>query len=286
MSGTVRWFEEEQRLFHKNKELIRKALQSCENDMGYYEAMGEIHLLENELNKAMNKHSQLLEACMALQSQTDEMIAASKLNRIKMAFDFRKMLTDMMKKDDISGLEFFVRPLLKPAVRKCFSLTMIDNLLSFKGDMGEIAEKESEAKYDENYRYPDELEEQRISDNYALLMESLLAFASQRKQFDLKEFNDSLRSRLGTKVFESADYYSFIVHLCQKKDYDLAQTIRKPDTFLEEMLRDLSKRSETFVKKFGVMQLTLQFTDEKIMLGNHEIENIIFENKLYGNEEV
>ncbi len=279
MSGTVKWFEDEQRLFKKNKELIDKALKSCENDIGYYEAMEDIYHLENELNKAMNKHSELLEACIALQSQTDELIAASKLNRIRMAFDFKKTLSELMRRDDITRLESFIIPLFKPAVRKTFSLPLIDNMLTCKNDNGEIAEKTEDTEYEENFKYPDELEEDRIHSNYSLLIEALFALAEREKSFDLIRYNEVLREQFGDKALFSADYYSFIVHLCQKNVYDMTVTLQKPDTFLEEMICECARQNEEFTKKYGKLQLHLTFTQDKLMTGNHETQNIIFGNE-------
>lgn len=275
MSGTVKWFEEEQKLFEKNKELIRQALKNCENDVSYHAALEDIYLLEDELNKAMNKHTKLLEACVLLQRQTDEIIAASKLNRIKMAFDFRKMLSQLMQQNDVTPLEAMIRPLLKPAVRKTFSLSLLDNLLGYKGDQGEAAEK-TVTQQEENFRYPDEWEDERIFHNYLLFFEVLLEMVKQLSQFDLHRFNEALAVRLGEKVLVSADYYSFLVHLCQKKDYCMAQTIEKPDTFLEEMIRDYARQEEGFEEKVRQISFSLTFTGEAIKNGAQETENILF----------
>ena len=37
-------------------------------------------------------------------------------------------------------------------------------------------------------------------------------------------------------IFKNSDYYSFLVHLCQKKEYDLSKLQEHQDTFFEGML--------------------------------------------------
>ena len=43
--------------------------------------------------------------------------------------------------------------------------------------------------------------------------------------------------QLGEQVVRNGDYYSFLVHLAQKKEYKVTQIIAKPDTFLEEAVK-------------------------------------------------
>lgn len=118
----MKWFEEEQKLFHRNKQLIDRALRTGEQDNRYFEAMDDIYHLEVQLNHAMKKHGELLSACMELQKRTDEIITGTKLNRLKRSFDFRKGLADIMAADNTELLEAFMLPFRKPAIHKIFSL--------------------------------------------------------------------------------------------------------------------------------------------------------------------
>ena len=105
---TVKWFEEEQKLFDKNKQLIEQALRASEDDNKFYEAMEDIYHLESELNRAMNKHSELLNACMVMQKKADEMVEQAKFNRLRSTFDFRKVIKDMIEKDDTKNLDLLI----------------------------------------------------------------------------------------------------------------------------------------------------------------------------------
>lgn len=283
MNNTVKWFEEEQKLFKKNKELVDKALKSCESDAGYYAAMEDIYHLERELNRAMNKHSELLEACMALQGKTDEIIVNSKLNRIRSSFDFRKMLSELIRLDEPDKLEYYILPLLKLSVKKTFSLSLIDNMLTYKSDDTESAEKIKENQYEENYKYPDELEDDRIFENYKVFLNLLFEMITGLKSFDLASFNERLTDRLGIRALNSGDYYSFIVHLCQKKVYDISEILQKPETFLEEMIcrifeenREENQGDGTEINQYKTLSFEIEFSEDTIKIGDNETANIVF----------
>lgn len=267
---TVQWFEEEQKLFKKNKQLIGQALRAGENDNAYYEAMEDIRLMESELNRAMNKHSELLNACMMLQSKADEMVTKAKFNRLRSSFDFRKVLSDMMDSDKGDKLELFVKPLLRLNTRKTFSLTLLDNLLNLKPDNSEDKEKVNQMEYNENFRYDDEIEEERIAGNYRVFLEELFQMLLKKSVFDLKEYNEVLVEKYGGPVITNADYYSFLVHLCQKSDYDMSEIREKPDTFLEEFMHSMAE------EKYKYVSFQIEFLDEELMLQGNEVKNIRF----------
>ncbi|MBQ3666098.1 MAG: hypothetical protein II919_08345 [Lachnospiraceae bacterium] len=285
MDHTVKWFDEEQKLFKKNKELVNKALKSCESDMGYYAVMEEIYHLESELNKVIHKHSELLSACIALQEKTDEIIVRSKLGRIRSSLDFRKMLSELIKADDADKLQYYIQPLLKMAVKKTFSLTLLDNMLTYKPDDSEDAQKVQENEYDEDFRYPDEIEEERIFDNCSVLLELLFEMLMEQESFDLISYNAYLTEKLGSKCLLSADYYSFIVHLCQKNSYDIEETLKKPDTFLEDIICRNFENHQSRFEKYKGLKFEIQYmgnmteqnhaNDNIIRIGKYEISNLI-----------
>lgn len=279
MNTTVKWFDEEQKLFEKNKELVEKALKSCENDAGYYAAMEDIYHLESELNRAMNKHSELLRACTSLQAKTDEVVVSAKLNRIRSTFDFRKVLSTMIQMNHAENLEFFIKPLFKPALRKRLSLTLLDNMLTYKADDKETAEKIKENKYNDNFKYEDEIEEERIYENYSLFTEVLFNTLIENGTFTLVEYNHALAEVCGENVLNHADYYSYLVHLCQKKSYDIITTLEKPDTFLEELICRRFEENQDRYKKYRYLAFELMFNGETVRIDENEMADIIFERR-------
>lgn len=279
MDNTVKWFDDEQKLFEKNKELVDKALKNCENDAGYYVAMEDIYHLERELNVAMNKHSKLLEACMSLQTKIDEIVVNAKLNRLRSVFDFKKALSELVKKGEADRLEAFIMPLLKLGIKKSFSFTVLDNMLTYKVDDAEPAEKALVEDYQEKFRYPDELEEDRIYDNYSIFLDMLFRLLLEREHFELREYNERIMAGYGEDILKNADYYSFIVHLCQKKEYDIDVTLKKPDTFLEEIICKRFEENEKDMKKYKYLSFELIFTEDIIKTENNETANIIFERR-------
>lgn len=279
MNNTVKWFDEEQKLFEKNKELVEKALKSCENDAGYYAAMEDIYHLESELNRAMNKHNELLGACTSLQAKTDEIVVSAKLNRIRSTFDFRKMLSELIRMDNMENLELFTKPLFRPAIRKSFSLTLLDNLLTYKTDDKETAEKIKENEYNDDFKYEDELEEDRIYEDYSIFITVLFDLLIEKEKFSLVEYSEVLAEKCGENVLKHVDYYSFLVHLCQKKSYDMIATLEKPDTFLEELICRGFEKNKDRQKKYRYLAFELTFNGETIQIEDNEVADIIFERR-------
>lgn len=273
MENTVKWFEDEQKLFKKNKELVDKALKNCESDEKYYSAMEDIYHLERELSRAMNKHSELLAACMVLQSKTDELVINAKLNRLRPTFDFRKVLSDMVASGDTTNLSMVVAPLLKLGVKKRFSLPVIDNLLNLKMDDEEKAEKVKEGEAVKDFKFADEIEDKRINDNYEIFLDILFEMVLEMESFSLKQYIERLEERLGNRAVFNSDFYSFLVHLCQKKEYEIDKTLEKPDTFLEENICSIFEKKKDY-KKYTYLNFILEFTNEPIALGENEILNI------------
>lgn len=279
MENTTKWFEEEQKLFKKNKELIDKALKNCESDERYYAAMDDIYHLERELNKAMNKHSELLKACMMLQSKADELVINAKLNRLRSTFDFRKILSELINEKDTSNMEIFVKPLLKLGVKKTFSFSMLDNMLTYKAEENEKGEKINNNEEAKEFKYLDEIEEERIYNNYKMIIDVVLDLIVEKDSFTLIDLNNKLTKIYGDSAIRNVDYYSFLVHLCQKKFYEMDKTLEKPDTFLEEMICRIFKENITEYKKYTYVSFEISFNDDKIRIGENEVADIIFERR-------
>lgn len=276
---TVKWFDEEQKLFDKNKQLIEQALRAGEEDNKFYEAMEDIYRLESELNRAMNKHSELLNACTILQAKADEMVVQAKFNRLKSSFDFRKVLSDMIKSDNTDNLNLFTKPLLKLNVKKTFSLTLLDNMLNMRTEAMEDGEKINENKYDENFKYDDEIEDDRISENHRIFLMILFDMLIANEEFDLMQYNEELVKKLGKNVLKNGDYYSFVTHLCQKSLYDMSEVIEKPDTFLEGFMKKVITE-ESGGAKYKYLTFRIDFLEDNEILENmgNEIVNVHFRN--------
>ncbi len=125
LSTGLYWFDEEQRLFQTNKELIDKAMEktqkqrlSDEETGNYRETLGEIHRLDVELKKASQKHSELLNATTQLQIQADEIIAQKKKQRFRNAMDFTDLQKKVIEKNDASILKALVEPLFGLNIHK------------------------------------------------------------------------------------------------------------------------------------------------------------------------
>ena len=276
MEHTVKWFDEEQKLFKKNKELVDAALRSCDNDKSYYAAMDDIFKLESELNRAMLRHSELLSACVSLQNRVDDMIRKNKLSRIRMSFDFRKVMATMIQKDDITVLKSLAEPLFQLGVKKTFSLSLLDNMLNYKNDGEEENEKIKSAREDRDFKYPDELEDERIRHNYYIFLRIFFQCLEQQQEFYLTDFNQRLTELLGERVLEHGDYFSFLTHLSQKESYNLKQIRQKPDTFLEGIMRDyLEKTADVPI---ATETFELFFEDNIVELGENNITNILVRN--------
>ncbi len=297
METGTKWFEEEQRLFQKNSQLIRFALEKAEADQKrgeyqsqYYKAMEEIYTLEQEMKKAIVRHGELLQACMDLQKKADELVSHSKLHALRPTFDFHKMVQSLMEQERADKLEYFVEPLLKLNIRKTFQLRMIDEMLTYRPEKEEAAEVVVK-KQEEDYIYEDEIEDNRIAHNFQIITKILLDMLLEKKEFTLEEFcenqavaalgreiqSDMAGSEISNGMEEqestggaaglqnsllwNGDFYTFLIHLSQKKEYNMEEVRRTPDTFLEESLCSFLQKDEN--ARYRQMHITLEMLPDK-----------------------
>ncbi|WP_167957157.1 hypothetical protein [Anaerosporobacter faecicola] len=246
----MRWFDEEQKLFQKNTELIRKAVEKAElssKDEGatdaYRRSLQEVHDLEKELLKAIGKHNELLTDCIDLQKKADEMLRTAKFNKLRATFDFRDYEGKIRAKQDTSMLKLIVEPLLLPNIRKTWNLSGIEDLITYPQNAEEQAEKVEETETT-NYQYEDEEADKRIHRNFVSIARTLFDQLLVKERFDLRAFNRKLEIKYFDDIFRNSDYYSFFVHLCQKREYRLWEIEKEPDTFLEGIIADLLRLPE------------------------------------------
>ena len=251
VNDITKWFDEEQRLFKKNSELIEKALQKAELDKKgkenarFFAMMDEIYTLELEIKKAMYKHSELLSLCTTLQLQADEIVKKSKLSTLRNSFDFTHAMNKMMENDNVEAMEALIKPLLQLNIKKQFSLAQTENLINLKGENQEETEAVIRGE-EEAYVYEDELEEERISNNFEFIVRVLLEKLKKEHTFSLGQLNEELTETFGAGVLKNADYYTFLVHMCQKDTYSVKEIREKPDTFFEEIVHDILQRQNDY----------------------------------------
>ena len=281
-STGIKWFSDEQKLFKKNSEAIEAALAKAKNDgteessASYMRTAGEIYKLDTELKVAMNNHARLLAACTELGIMADEMVKKAKLSRLRPRFDFRTTLDKMIKADDATLLFSMVRPLLGINLKKTMPLVRIEDLLTFKGEAEEKAEKISNEEV-ADIVFEDELEDERIRENYRTLMYILLKKLKASTSITLKQFNSEIESIFGRELFSNGDYYSFLIHLCQKKLYRISTGKAGEETFLDDMICEYAKDKE--FSDFVDMQFELRLSDgnEENLVLSGENESDTFE---------
>lgn len=68
--------------------------------------------------------------------------------------------------------------------------------------------------------------------------------AKRKKTVMFTEYNEQVRNILSDKVLENGDYYTFLIHLCEKKEYVLEQGEASEDTFLDAMIKEYMNEPE------------------------------------------
>ncbi len=232
---SVCWFDEEHDLFMKNTRLIAGAM-SMLSPVDQIKNKEEIFLLDSELKRAMAMHSELLSECMDLRRKVDSMMEQGTLNAIRPVVYFRQFLETALAKDDVEQLKLLAEPLFQAKKKKMFDLKRLDEMLALRRGMDEERE-EIESEEEADYVYDDELEEQRISSNYRILVRELFAMLKKTDCFTLREWNEQLEVRYGQKIFANGDYYSFLVNMCQKHEIVIRDAVRHPATNFEAVLK-------------------------------------------------
>ena len=234
----MRWFDEEEKLFKKNKDFIEGALAKMEAEPvqseSYYRTLKEIYELDSQLQIAMTRHGQLLSACTQMQQMTEEAVKRAKLGRLRSHIHFGALLTDLIRSDNAGLLEQLLSPVVLPHIKKRFTLDSLDEALTVKPKQAEAAEKVEEEPPQE-IQFADEMEDQRIRKNYTFLMNNLLAAFEKRDTFTLSEFGAAMSRMYSPDILKNADYYSFFVNLCQKQEYVIGGQTEN-ESFLDDIL--------------------------------------------------
>ncbi|MBR6222293.1 MAG: hypothetical protein IKQ71_02520 [Lachnospiraceae bacterium] len=269
MDTAAKWFKEEQKLFTKNKKLIEQAIKTAETGKGGEDSkslMGsfdDIELLDTELKKTIKKHSDLIGETVALQGAADKIIGRAKLRRLKSVFDFRDTMLKIkgINEPDIFG--HILAPYFLPKLEKSFSLKQIDNLLTYRQDLSDKAEKVIKEEADIDFKYEDELVDMRIATNFSLMFCELLKRVSKKKEISLRELNGIYEIKFGNEIFKNGDYYSFIAHLAGKEIYDMKKILEKQDTFLEGIV--VEKMTDAEKREFSDICFTVNYEPDEVI---------------------
>ncbi|MBR1598382.1 MAG: hypothetical protein IJ661_05610 [Lachnospiraceae bacterium] len=309
METVAKWFDEESRLFEKNRALIDKAFSKANsggfaeggagdsqaddyigihnadgtvdnagsvkqggNSSGFGGGVGinrnntvlaEIHKLDTELKKTIIRHGELIRETIQLQNIADEMIGRAKLRKLRPVFDFRNALNTCMKEDAPHKLSMMVMPLFLPKLTKSFNVESIDWMLESRADSSDYGEKVEKKELDPDFRYDDEIEEERINGNYGRLFEELLEQLWKHGHTTLSELMAIYEIKFGKEIYTNGDVYSFLVHLAQKDRYDMGKMQDKQDTFLEGIV--MESLSSPKKDQYGKMVFTITYNEEEVL---------------------
>lgn len=273
----IRWFDEEQKLFIKNKELIEAALKRAESEKvsgdatQFYRTSNEIYRLDTELKIAMNNHSELLKACTELGIKADEIIRKSKLSRLRSRFDFKSVLDKITRDDRPDVLQYVIEPFFSLNIKKTFDLEKIEDMLSYRPEAREKAEV-IENKEEREIVFDDEIADERFKKNSRTLFLILLRELKQKKEITLGEYNEIIENILSTAVFDNGDYYGFLIHLCEKNEYILSDSDATEDTFLDALIKEYMGENDfaEFVGMHFVLELA-RGNEEELRINDNAV---------------
>lgn len=268
----LKWFEEEQKMFASNKELIDQAMQIA----SAHQSAKEIYAMDAELKKAMKRHGDLLSISTELQVQADEMITRAKQSRFRQRADFNRLREVFLEADNTKGLEELIQPLFALNTRKTMEFSRLDHMLDYKPEERHEREKIEEAE-EKVYIYEDEIEDRRIEVNYRYFLKVLFQCLLEKDSVDLQYLRRLYKLKFGEEIYQSGDFYGFFVHISQKATYDLSAVAEHQDTFLEGIMAKCMEEPE--FEPYKKIKFKLIFDHETVMqpLELFEMTNIIFE---------
>lgn len=267
MATVAKWFDDESKLFEKNRALIDKAFSKANSEGesidGGNAVLLEIHRLDTELKRTIIRHGELIRETIELQNIADEMIGRAKVRKLRPVFDFRNALNMCMKADAPEMLSVMINPLFMPKLAKSFNAESIDRMLESKADNKDYGEKIEKKELDPDFKYDDEIEEERINGNYTRLFEELLEQLWKHGNTTLSALMAIYEIKFGKEIYGNGDVYSFLVHLAQKDRYDMSMMASKQDTFLEGIVMD--KMSTPKREQYGKMVFEISFNEEEVL---------------------
>ncbi|HEY5524326.1 MAG TPA: hypothetical protein VIK26_03200 [Clostridium sp.] len=281
-NNSMKWFDEEQGLFDKNRKLIEVALErieenaSLDKEEDFLKNREYIYNLETEIKRAISKHSELLNSSTDLKIKSDEIIKKVTLNKLKMSFDFKTVYEKTLLLDNVELLKYLMNPLLKIKFNKTFNLKNTDELLTYRPNNEEEIE---EVTFDEEIEYTslDDIEDERIAHNFIIFMNLLMKCLLEKGEFSLREFNQYLVEKFKGDILKNGDYYSFVLHIAQKSYYNISNLREDEKTIFDKIIINIltSKNHNEFIGlKFKVTPIP---EDEIEISSLFKITNIKFE---------
>ncbi len=262
METVAKWFDDESKLFEKNRTLIDKAFKKANGENGSA-MLKEIHKLDTELKKTIIRHGELIKETMDLQNIADEMISRAKLRKLRPVFQFSRAFNQTIQADMPGQLKLLLEPLFMPRLNKSFAVECIDRMLESRVDRQDYGEKLEKKEVDANYIFEDEVEANRIAANYGKLFGELLEQLWKHTKTSLSELMAIYEIKFGKEIYKNGDIYSFFVHLAQKDFYDLEKMRIRQDTFLEGIVIDVLSPEKQ--DKFGSMKVHITFYPERVL---------------------
>lgn len=284
MDTIAKWFNDEQKLFTKNKALVDKAVEKAsyglssgeEGKASSSKAFTEISRLETELKQTIYNHSQLIAETVELSQLADNIISRAKLRKLRPVFDFGKSFSDIMEKDEPALMAYVLMPLFTPRLDKTFSVKSIDNILTLRADDGDKGEKVEKKELDLDFMYEDEILDEKIGMNFAKIFYELLDQLNKWNKLTLKEFNGILEIKFNKEIYANRDLYAFLVHLAGKNYYSMTKMCDKQETLLEELV--VKYMSDEDKDKFKDIDFSISFGEEFDIEGyNATITDMTFE---------
>lgn len=269
----LKWFDEEQQLFQKNRSLVDQAMRLSTGQA----AQRELYAVDTELKRAMKKHGDLLIACTKLQVEADEMIARAKKTRFRRSVDFVRLKEVFMEADNVCGAAQLVKPLLGLRLNKTLNFHQLDGLLDYKPEE-KVLEEASPSGRERSYVYEEEAASKRIGSNFTFFLKVLFEQLTEKDEIGLEYLSRLYMMKFGEDIYQNGDFYAFLAHLSQKDSYDLTKIREKQDTFLEEIMADYIAGDGD---KYDHLRFGLRFEPDRVICpgGTYEVTNIIFERK-------
>lgn len=127
-------------------------------------------------------------------------------------------------------------------IKKTFDVSKVEDLLSYRPENEEKPEKKVELT-EKDIVLKTNLTREDLTEIPGLYFDSF-KIVKRKKTIMFTEYNEQVRNILSDKVLENGDYYTFLIHLCEKKEYVLEQGEASEDTFLDAMIKEYMNEPE------------------------------------------
>lgn len=226
-----KYHESVQGQINEEEELFGEVLELVDNIYKEYIAKNEedklnekekqtialIKKIEKELNKTINNHTKLLKEAIEMTKKHDEIINMRAKSAFSEKFKFEQEFEKVISKtNNPEKLFYFISPFLLPKKSKSFN--PMKSLESQKIYSEEKEEQQKEKDGTHQFDTIDDITRKRVVHNFKFYFENLLLLQKSRKEFDLKEYSEFIKSNYGEKSLYNGDFISFVIFLNDKKE--------------------------------------------------------------------